>query len=178
MTSHPCTVRGLQPRSTPAWNIWLFGWLALASLLLSGCETIGMRDPLRVNVVGVEPSQGEGLELRFIVKLRVQNPNDGAIEYNGLAADLELNGMNLASGVSDQAGTVPRYGEVVLDLPVTISAFAAARQALHLWQEADSVQEVPYVVRGKLAGGMFGTVRFTHSGVLKLPKLAGSAGSQ
>ncbi len=177
MTSHPSTVPGPQPRSTPAWNNWLFGWLALASLLLLGCETIGMRDPLRVNVVGVEPAQGEGLELRFIVKLRVQNPNDGAIEYNGVAVDLEVNGMNLASGVSDQAGTVPRYGEVVLDLPVTISAFAAARQALRLWQ-GEAIQEVPYVVRGKLAGGMFGTVRFTHSGVLKLPTSAGSTGSQ
>jgi hypothetical protein len=28
---------------------------------------------------------------------------------------------------------------------------------------------LPYVVRGKLAGGLFGTVRFSDSGTLKLP---------
>jgi LEA14-like dessication related protein len=149
----------------------LLAWLMLlaALLALSGCESLGLRDPLRVSVAGVEPLPGEGLELRFNVRLRVQNPNDGPVEYDGVALDLEVNGRPLASGVSDQKGTVPRYGEAVLSVPVTVSAFSAVRQALGLAQGA-APTELPYVVSGKLAGGVFGTVRFSHSGTLKLPQ--------
>lgn len=156
-------------RATPAPPTWLLAALLLAGLLLSACQSLGLRDPLRVSVAGVEPLPGEGLELRFNVRLRVQNPNDGAVDYDGLALDLEVNGRHLASGVSDQKGTVPRYGEAVLGVPVTVSAFAALRQALGLMQ-GEAVSELPYTVNGKLAGGVFGTVRFSHSGTLKLPQ--------
>ncbi|MBL8351978.1 MAG: LEA type 2 family protein [Burkholderiaceae bacterium] len=140
-----------------------------AALLPAGCETLGTRDPLHVSVAGVESLPGEGLELRFIVKLRIQNPNDAAVEYDGLALNLEVNGRDLASGVSDQKGVVPRFGESVLEVPMTVSAFAALRQALGLAQGAQ-ISELPYALTGKLAGGMFGTVRFSHRGVLTLPR--------
>jgi len=148
--------------------------MAAAALLgLAGCAAVTQADPLRVNVVGVEPLQGEGLELRFIVKLRVQNPNDVGLDFDGVAVDLELNGKNLAAGVSDAKGSVPRYGETVIELPVSISAFAALRQVLG-YLDGSQRDEVPYTVRGKLAGGAFGSVRFSHSGTVKLPGGAGA----
>ena len=45
------------------------------------------RDPLQVTVAGVESIPGEGMELRLLVKLRVQNPNDLPVEYNGVAVE-------------------------------------------------------------------------------------------
>ena len=45
---------------------------------------------------------------------------------------------------------------------------AAARQALGL-AEHIGLDEVPYVLRGKLAGGLFGTQRFVEKGTLELP---------
>jgi LEA14-like dessication related protein len=142
---------------------------ALLPLAMPGCATLGQRDALKVTVAGVEPLPGEGLELRFLVRLRVQNPNDTAIEFDGVALDLALNGKDLASGVSDQKGVVPRFGETLLDVPLTVSAFAAVRQALSLSGAADK-GEMPYVVSGKLAGGLFGSVRFSSSGMLTLPR--------
>ena len=56
-------------------------------VLLSACSTFGQRDPLRIDLVGLEPLPGQGMEMRFMVKLRVQNPNDEPIEYNGIALD-------------------------------------------------------------------------------------------
>ncbi|WP_313054616.1 LEA type 2 family protein [Pseudomonas lopnurensis] len=140
--------------------------VALLALALGACAAFSPRDPLNVQVAGIQPLQGEGLELRFMVRLRLQNPNDSAIDYNGVALNLEVNGRQLASGVSDQRGTVPRFGETVLNVPVTISAFSAARQALGLAEQADG--EVPYVLRGKLAGGLFGTQRFVERGTFDL----------
>lgn len=144
--------------------------MLLAALALAGCAALQGRDPLRVEVVGIEPVEGQGLELRLAVKLRIQNPNDGAVEYDGTALELEVNGKTLATGVSDQKGSVPRYGEAVLVVPVSISAMNAVRQALVL---ADGTQRdtLPYVLRGKLAGGAFGAVRFTKDGSISLAAL-------
>jgi len=158
------TPNAAQPRAARA-------WLAAIALLLAlaGCETLMHPQALRVNVVGVESLRSEGLELRFAVKLRVQNPNNMNLDFDGVAVELELNGKNLASGVSDQKGTVPRFGEALLSVPVSVSALAAVRQALALG-DATQRGELPYVVSGKLAGGVFGSVRFTHSGTLRLPQ--------
>jgi LEA14-like dessication related protein len=142
--------------------------LAIVTLTLNGCAGLFGGDPLRVNVAGIEPIDGQGLEMRFNVKLRVQNPNDSTVSFNGVSLDLELNGKPFASGVSDQAGTVPRFGETVVNVPLTVPAFAAVRQAFAFAGAAQSGQ-IPYILRGKLAGGLTGTTRFVDQGTLSLP---------
>lgn len=142
-----------------------------AGLLLSlgACASwFGGSDPLRVDLVGLEPLPSQGMEARFAVKLRVQNPNDSTIDYHGVSLDLSVNGRPLASGVSDQSGQVPRFGEQVLSVPVSISAFRLMRQAMGLGN-APPLKGLPYELSGKLAGGLFGTVRFSDRGVLDWP---------
>jgi LEA14-like dessication related protein len=140
----------------------------IALLALGGCADFFNHDAMRVTVAGIEPLEGQGLEMRFAVKLRVQNPNDSPIDFDGVALDLDLNGHAFASGVSDQRGTVPRYGEAVISVPVTVSAFSVARQAFG-FATGDAVSKVSYAVRGKLAGGTFGGARFADSGYVDLP---------
>jgi LEA14-like dessication related protein len=142
--------------------------LSLLLLSLSACALFPNRDPLNINVVGVEPLQSQDMEVRFAVKIRVQNPNETAINYNGVALDLEVNGQPLASGVSDQSGTIARFSETVLTVPVSVSAFSVLRQTLGLSQ-TQTLNNLPYILRGKLAGGLFGTMRFVDSGKLSLP---------
>ena len=145
--------------------------LFLASLMLAGCASLAYREPVRINVVGLEPIPGEGMEMRFKVKLRVQNPNETAIDFDGLALDLDLNGRPFASGVSDRAGSVARFGEALIEIPVSVSAIAVVRQALGVIEGADDAKaEVPYALRGRLAGGLLGGMRFSDSGTLKLPE--------
>ena len=145
--------------------------LSLLLLTLSACALFPNRDPLNITVVGIEPLQSEDLEVRFAVKLRVQNPNETVINYNGVALDLDVNGRPLASGVSDQSGTLPRFSETVVTVPVSVSAFSVLRQTLGLSQ-TQSLNNLPYVLRGKLAGGLFGTQRFVDRGTLNLPNTA------
>ncbi len=141
--------------------------LSLLLLSLSACALFPDRDPLNINVVGIEPLPSQELEVRFAVKLRVQNPNETAIDYNGVALDLEVNGQSLASGVSDQAGSIPRFSEAVIVVPVSVSAFSVLRQTLGLGQ-IQTLNNLPYVLRGKLASGVFGTMRFVDRGKLSL----------
>ena len=143
--------------------------LFLLLLSLSACALFPNRDPVNINVVGLEPLPSQDLEVRFAIKLRVQNPNETAIDYNGIALDLEVNGRPLASGVSDQTGSIPRFSETVVSVPVSVSAFSVLRQTLGLSQ-TQTLDNLPYVLRGKLAGGVFGTLRFVDSGKLSLPK--------
>ncbi|WLG98018.1 LEA type 2 family protein [Pseudomonas sp. FP198] len=145
--------------------------LILILLSLSACALFPHRDPLNINVVGIEPLPSEGLEMRFAVKLRLQNPNETAIDYSGAALDLEVNGRTLATGVSDQSGSIPRFSEAILSIPVSISAFSVIRQTLGLSQ-TQSLDNLPYVLKGKLAGGLFGTLRFVDRGTLDLPNSA------
>ncbi|MBP0594712.1 LEA type 2 family protein [Paraburkholderia sp. LEh10] len=140
----------------------------VAMLSIGGCAGMLGQQPLRVNVAGIEPLAGQGMEMRFTLKLRVQNPNEAAIDYNGVSVELDLNGKPFASGVSDQSGSVPRFGETVISVPLTVPAFAAVRQAFAFADSAQSGQ-LPYVLRGRLAGGITGGTRFIDQGTLSLP---------
>ena len=53
---------------------------------------------------------------------------------------------------------------------MSVSAIAVVRQALGVIEGADDAKaEVPYALRGRLAGGLLGGMRFSDSGTLKLP---------
>lgn len=141
----------------------------LVTSTLAACAHLPNTDPLSIDIAGIEPLPSEGLEMRLAVRVRIQNPNDIPVDYTGAALSLDLNGRNLASGVSDVIGTVPRYGEAVLTIPVTISAFDMARQVIGFATDEANGNEVAYRVRGKLEGGWFGTRRFRDEGTFALP---------
>jgi LEA14-like dessication related protein len=149
--------------------------LLLATLMLAACASMPSRDPLQISVAGVESLPGEGMELRLLIKLRVQNPNDAPIEFNGVSLNLDVMGRKFASGVSDQAGTVPRFGETVIAVPVTVSVLRMARQVLGML-DGEPVDKVTYSLSGKLNGAaLFGTQRFSSKGEFELPKGSGTA---
>ena len=137
-------------------------------LCLSACSSLPNRDPLKINVVGIEPLQGEGMEVRFAVTIRVQNPNDYNLTYSGVALDLDINGQPFASGVSDQRGEIGRFSDTVVSVPVSVSAFSFIRQTYGISQ-MKTLNNMPYILRGKLSGGLFNTMRFVDSGTLNLP---------
>jgi LEA14-like dessication related protein len=142
--------------------------LAVAAAL-GGCASMN-HDPVQVQVVDVESIEGEGMEARFLCKLRVQNPNDSPIAYDGIYLDLQVRGSSFATGVSDETGTVPRFGEVVVSVPVTVSAFRVARQAIGMFMASAAERtHVQYELKGKISGPGFSTVRFESKGELSLP---------
>jgi LEA14-like dessication related protein len=146
--------------------------LAIVPWFFDACASLQGKDPLQVTVAGVEPLQGQGLEMRMMVKLRVQNPNDAPINYNGVSLTMDVQGKSFASGVSDGTGTVPRYGEAVIDVPVTISAFRMIRQAMGMMQGTGSGGKLSYEMKGKLGGS--GT-RFSTKGDFEMPTSTATA---
>ena len=139
----------------------------LVALMLAACASLTGREPLTVDVVGLEPLPSQGMEGRFLVKLRVQNPNEAPIEFDGVSVRLDVRGQRLASGVSDARGTVPRFGETVLAVPVTVPVAAMVRQAIGL--ATGDRTRLDYELTGRLAGPGFGGVGFSSTGELSLP---------
>jgi LEA14-like dessication related protein len=145
--------------------------LAFAAVCAGGCASVN-HDPVQVQVVDIDAMEGEGMEARFLCKLRVQNPNDSPIDYDGIYVDLQVRGSSFATGVSDERGTVPRFGEVVVAVPVSVSAFRVARQAVGMFMaSAGERSKVDYVLKGKISGPGWSAVRFESKGELDLPAM-------
>ena len=139
-------------------------------LALAGCSSLGQQDPLNISVVGIEPLPGQGMEMRFSLTLRVQNPNDGDLAFDGIALDMQINDQPLATGVSDQQGQIPRFGETLIKVPLTISAYSMLRQAMGA-STLKPGQQISYELSGKLGGGLF-SERFSTTGNLDWPMTA------
>jgi LEA14-like dessication related protein len=140
----------------------------VAAILLSACAALQRTDPLQVTVAGIEPMQGQGMELRMLVKLRIQNPNDAPIEYDGVSLKIDVQGKTFATGVSDESGSVPRFGESVITVPVTASAMRMVHQAFGM-MGGKKYEKITYSLAGKLNGPTFSSVRFETTGDLELP---------
>lgn len=143
---------------------------------LAACAGLPGYDPLRVTLAGIESLPGQGMEVRMAVKLRLQNPNEQPVQFDGAALTLEVRGMDFASGVSDARGTVPRFGETVITVPVTVSAFAIARQVISLAGGGNPTLE--FIARGKLSDGSLGGARFESKGAFELPAAFGAPASR
>jgi LEA14-like dessication related protein len=149
-------------------SAWRRALVLLVTLALCACASFMPGDPPQVDVVGVQPLQGQGMELRMLVQLRVVNPNDAPIEYDGVYLEMDVRGQRFATGVSDARGTVPRFGEAVLSVPMTVPAFAMLRQALGMAQ--GNASAISYVISGKLSGPQWRNTRFSSEGEFKLPE--------
>ena len=142
--------------------------LLAITLLLPACATLPGRESPQVTVAGVEPLPGEGMEVRMLVKLRVQNPNEAALEYDGVYLKLEVEGKTYATGISDERGVIPRFGEGVVEVPVTISALRAALNAYGLMR-GGAPDKIHYQAIGRFGGSVLGATSFSASGELALP---------
>jgi LEA14-like dessication related protein len=147
--------------------------MVILVLMMAGCAGLPLREPLKVTVARLEALPSDGLEARFAVTLRVQNPNDTALAFDGVSLNLELAGKDFGSGVSDQYGSVPRYGETLITVPVTVPLTAILRQVFDL-ASGRRDRSIRYRLHGRLGGlragkyGVGGTT-FDSEGELVLP---------
>lgn len=146
-----------------------FGLLFLLLVgLLSSCATLDPNtERVKVTIASITPLESTLMEQRFMVKLRIQNRSQKPMTIDGMSFDLELNGKDFASGVSNQRVTAPAYGEAMLDIKASSTIFGVIRQIR-------SVQELNgkpflYDISGALnSPDSFFTVRFRESGEIDL----------
>lgn len=141
--------------------------IVLCALLLGGCAAMQpYAETPRVSLVSIKPLDMQMLEQRFVLELRILNPNSVAIPVSGLSYALEINQREFAYGVSQQAVSIPPYGEALLQVEVVSNLLNVMRQ---LQQLGDSPGDggLEYRLHGKI--GLADRLRglpFDYSGKL------------
>jgi LEA14-like dessication related protein len=86
----------------------------------------------------------------------------------GLDFRLDINGEAFADGVSNQAVTIPAFGEQVVELEVSSNLLQVFRQLQSLQQKA--APGLAYRITGRVAVGSYGQrLPFDYSGEFALP---------
>lgn len=143
---------------------------------LSACAGWGMREPLSVTIADITPLEMTVLEQRYAVKVRLLNPNDAEVGFDGVVFAIEINGKPFARGVSSQGGVVPRFGEALIDLQVVSGLQNILLQILEL-QKGDRTG-FSYRVKGSLhSTGGLGSIPFDTQGEFAFPTGGGKSGT-
>jgi LEA14-like dessication related protein len=122
--------------------------ILLCALWLGGCAGLQpYAESPRVSLVSIKPLDMQMLEQRFVLELRIMNPNSVAIPVAGLSYALEINQREFAYGVSQQAVDIPPYGEALLQVEVVSNLLNVMRQ---LQQPADTSRGLEYRLHGTI----------------------------
>lgn len=90
------------------------------AVLLSACATLMQQlDPPYVNLAGMQLKEIGLFEQRYLLTLRIQNPNSVSLPIAGMNYSLKINDKEFARGVSDQSITIPAHGEGLAEVEVT-----------------------------------------------------------
>jgi len=122
----------------------------LFAVILSGCAA--MQDSLEapyVTLTDLRMLDMTLFEQRYGLKIRVQNPNPVELPITGMNFRLDINDTELGRGVSDQAVTVPAYGEAVVEIKLTSNLIRIFDQIRGL--ESGKGQSLRYHLSGGLS---------------------------
>ena len=143
--------------------------LAAMSLLLVACAGMEpQRDPVRVTVSGIQVLESTLLEQLYLVTLRIQNHEPQAITINGGSFDLEINGRDFGSGVTDQTVTVPGYADAKVAVRMVSTVFGVVRLIQGMRERTDQTLEWEISGRLSLEGALTG-MSFSEAGEISLP---------
>ena len=115
-------------------------FLLFFPLLLSGCLSTQSlpwesREDLQIALSDIELQEIKALETIFLLKIRVVNPNDTAMEIRSLKCELKINGELFASGISDESQGVPPFGTISVPVVVYTSNFAIVGSVIEMLQK-------------------------------------------
>jgi LEA14-like dessication related protein len=151
------------------------GVLVLLAMAAGACTSLPFQaDKVNVSLSDVRIAQVGVIEQQYTLKLRLQNPNAKELKIQGLSYEVELNGRNFARGVNQYSGSVPPFGEVMIDVSAVSSISTLIDQIAHMKQERPKAFR--YRLSGKL--NLQGTIPtglpFDYAGEIAFSALAPS----
>ena len=158
-------------------TLWLLSFLAGTGALTAGCATLGQynqytnMDKPGVSLVNIQLAESTLLEQRFVIDLRLTNPNNFALPVSGLSYDLQLNGMKFATGGSSGDLALPALGEKLVSVTLSTSAFDWYKQYRQMRKQGGAaLDSMKYQLKGKLFvdGLAIKSIPFTKDGDIGL----------
>lgn len=121
------------------------------AMLGAGCSMLAPRlEKPTLQLVNVKMEDGNLLNQRFTVRLKVLNPNDRELPVKGLAYTIELDGQPFGRGQSARSFVVPAHGEAEFDMSLDAN-LAGAILAIAQRKERNAGREVEYRLKGKVS---------------------------
>jgi LEA14-like dessication related protein len=124
---------------------------------LGGCSSLltdDFRDP-EVRLLKVDVIKAKLLEQKFVLRFRIDNPNDISLPIRGLNYNVKLNGVLLAEGQSDKSFTVPARGHQTFEVPVRTNLWRHLKRIVNSLEDPD--EPISYQLQGEVKTGlMFG----------------------
>lgn len=154
----------------------VFFLVSTVLMILQGCAGIGGRlEPPKISLAHISVEEAKAFETAFQLDLRVFNFNDVPLEIKAIDCELEINGRNLAKGVSATRTTVPPFGTEVVQMKVYSSMLGMVSSMLDMIRSAQTNSIEPkldYKVSGRLRIGGSSTmplsIPFKSKGELNL----------
>ena len=139
--------------------------IILVFLGLTGCSLfVPKLEKPTLSVVRVQMLKSDLWHQEFKVRIRVQNPNDRVLPIKGIVYQLDVEGQELAHGMSGDSFIVPALGEAEFDMSVSANM---ANMLIKLLNKGGS--EVEYRIYGKidLSAGLLRSISFNDHGTFK-----------
>ncbi|MCQ4313510.1 LEA type 2 family protein [Pseudomonas stutzeri] len=127
--------------------------LGLLSSLV-GCSTwfsSDFQDP-SVQLTKVEIIKARLLEQQFMLRFRIDNPNEQSLPVRGLIYTVHLNDIELASGESSGWATIPGHGFEYYEVPVHTNLWRHMKYIVRLLEKPD--RPIAYRLDGELKTGL------------------------
>jgi len=139
--------------------------IILLALGLSGCSLfVPKLERPTLSVVKVQLLKSDLWHQELRVRMRVQNPNDRALPVKGIVYQLDVEGQELAHGMSGDSFVVPALGEAEFDMSVSANM---ANMLIKLLNKGGT--EVEYRIYGKisLSAGLLRSIKFNDQATFK-----------
>ena len=139
--------------------------IILVFLGLSACSLfVPKLEKPTLSVVRVQMLKSDLWHQEFKVRIRVQNPNDRVLPIKGIVYQLDVEGQELAHGMSGDSFIVPALGEAEFDMSVSANM---ANMLIKLLNKGGS--DVEYRIYGKidLSAGLLRSISFNDHGTFK-----------
>lgn len=146
-----------------------FVGMAMLLLVISGCAGLPRsHDAVRVTVSDIRVLESTLLEQLYEVTLRIQNRQDQDIVVRGGSFDLEINGKDFGSGVTDSQVTIAAYSDAKIDVRMVSTLFGMLR-LINSLQDRNG-EALAYEISGRFSvEGRFGGIGFHEAGEVALP---------
>ena len=147
-----------------------YTWMSMVFvlMLLTGCAGLqrDYQDP-EVYLTKIMPMAGTGLEQRFLIGLRIVNPNRSTINISGMSYNIKLRGQKLISGVSANIPRIPGYGEAEVELEAATNLLGAVQLAADMMRNPTKAMD--YELEARLDIGRFAVpIRIKETGSINL----------
>jgi LEA14-like dessication related protein len=158
MPPHGCSN---QPQKDKAMFSWTHMPRIIRALLLASlCSALGACSVWKVDdlespdvyLLDVSVTKATLLEQRFMLRLRIDNPNPVALPVRGLDYELYLNEIKLVEGKEQTWFSIPAKGQHEFEIPVRTNLWMNVRPLAKLLQQSN--MKIHYRLNGDILTGL------------------------